>query len=105
MYFMHLNEVRLIYISLRKFCNCYELPVLIITIAMQISLRHPCIFEYRYFWCYERSDFSEKINSSRDELQRSLFKYINTVFHNAICFVLIGRISLLLIVLIDFPLL
>ena len=38
---------------------------------MQISLRHPCIFEYRYFWRYERSDFSEKFNSSRDELQRS----------------------------------
>jgi len=52
---------------------------------MQISLRHPCIFEYRYFWCYERSDFSEKINSSRDELQRSLINVVDrlkNLWHN-----------------------
>jgi hypothetical protein len=46
---------------------------------MQISLRHPCIFEYRYFWCYERCDFSEKINSSRDELQRSHFDQVFSI--------------------------
>ncbi len=89
MSFLYINDVRLIYTLLRIPC-CFitkslwllRTTCIIVTITMWISLRHPCIFGYRYFWCYESPVFSKEVNVSRDELTRSQLSIIWFSLHD-----------------------